>query len=143
MTTERIAATPRPSAKVLLVSLALFGRYLIISLLAARLRSAPSLSLHPATRLLIWLALSAAVGYHLRRRNRRDPLLASLALAQGFAIGMLPAMSVAALLRLSDGSGEVGREMASFMFNALALLGVGAAGRHLSRLLFGRLNPSA
>ena len=143
MTTERIAADHCPSAKVLLVSLTLFGRYLIISLLAARLRSAPSLSLHPATRLLIWRALSAAVGYHLRRRNRRYPLLASLALAQGFAIGMLPAMSVAALLRLSDGSGEVGREMASFMLNALALLGVGAAGRHLARLLFGRLNPSA
>lgn len=133
---------PRPTVNVFLVSLTLFGLYLIISLLAALLLSAASMSLHPATRLFIWLVLSAALGYNLLRRFRRYPSLKSLALILVLAIGMLLAMSIAAMLRLAEAGAGFGPEVAAFALNALALFGVGASGLLFARVLFGRLNPS-
>jgi hypothetical protein len=113
---------------VFLVSLTLFGLYLIISMVTALLLSAASMSLHPATRLFIWLVLSAAVGYNLLRRYRRYPSLKSLALILALAIGMLLAMSIAAMLRLAEAGGGLGPEIASFALNAVVSLVSGRAG---------------
>ena len=130
---------PRPTVNVFLVSLTLFGLYLIVSMVTTLLLSAASMTLHPATRLFIWLVLSAAVGYNLLRRYRRYPSLTSLAVILALAIGMLLAMSIAAMLRLAE-AGGLGSQLPSFALNAASFFAVGASGLLLARVLFFRMN---
>jgi hypothetical protein len=123
---------------VLLASLSLVGLYLVITIVATLALSAADQGLHPATRWFIWLVLTTAVGVNLLRRHRRYPSPAVLALILALSIGILLAMSVAAMLRLAAGSGDLVPQLVSIAMNAAGLFVVGAAGLYLAQRLFAR-----
>jgi FtsH-binding integral membrane protein len=135
---DAFADPPRPTVNVLLASLGLVGLYLIITIVATLALAAAQMGLHPATRWFIWLVLTTAVGFNLLRRHRRYPSPAVLALILALSIGILLAMSVAAVRRLAAGSSELGPQLLSFAANAAGLFVVGAAGLYLAQRLFNR-----
>ncbi len=134
--------SPRPPVNVLLVSLLLVGLYLIITIVATLALAAAGAGLHPATRWFIWLVLTAAVGFNLLRRHRRYPSPGVLALILGLSIGILLAMSVAAVLRLATASGDTAPQLLSIGTNAVGLFFVGAVGLYLAQFLFNRRSRS-
>lgn len=138
MSTDRSADPPRPTINVFLASFSLVALYLVITIVATLALAAADGGLHPVTRWFIWLVLTTAVGFNLLRRHRRYPSPAVLALILALSIGILLAMSIAAVLRLAAGSGDIAPQLLSFFTNALGLFGVGVAGFYIAQRLFDR-----
>jgi hypothetical protein len=136
------ADSATPPVNVLRVSLLLVGLYLVITLIATLALASAGTGLHPATRWFIWLVLTAAVGFNLLRRHRRYPSPAVLALILGLSIGILLAMSVAAVLRLATASADTAPQLLSIGINAVGLFVMGVVGLYLAQRLFKRRSRS-
>lgn len=130
-----------PVIDVFRVSLLLTGLYLATTVVASVVLAFFSGQLHPATRVFVWFAMVAAVGYSLLRRHAgRYPSHLELALILLLPIGIMMAMSMAAIATLGHFDDMSLLQLGSFLLNALILFLVGVIALATADATYSRLN---